>query len=306
HVRRVSLELPGKSENAWQGIKNNIPRIWRLRRFLRQEKSDVIISFMDRQNVMTLIATFGSPIPVIISERVDPRHEKINFYWNLARRLVYRFADALVIQAENIRPWTKGIISPDKVFIIPNPIPFAAVERNPAPEKKVISMGRLVYQKGFDLLIEAFARCAPFFPEWELTILGEGPERENLTQLISSLGLQEKVHLPGLAMNPLQDLQKASLFVLSSRWEGFPNALLEAMACGLPVISFDCPSGPGEIIRHEVDGLLIPPQDVGALAEAMKRLMHDPELREKLAERGQKVTHRFDLDTIMQQWEALF
>lgn len=304
-IKRLALGLSGKSETAWQGFKNNIPRILRLRKVISELRPDVAISFMDRQNVMTVMATFGLPIPLIISERVDPRYEKINFYWNWARRLVYRFADALVIQAESIRPWTRGIISADRVHVIPNPVHLQPIERNPEPDKIIVGMGRLVYQKGFDLLLNAFARCTQKYPDWRLVILGEGPERDHLKRLILELSLKEKVELPGVTMNPVVVLQKASLFVLSSRWEGFPNALLEAMACGLPVISFDCPSGPSEIIRHEVDGLLVPLEKAEALTEAMLLLMENEDKRNQLGAKAVEVHERFALDKIMGQWEVL-
>ena len=146
-------------------------------------------------------------------------------------------------------------------------------------------MGRLAPQKGFDLLIDAFSRVAGRHPQWSLQILGEGPDRPALERLIDVKGLAGRVVLAGWEPDPSAVLQQGDLFVLSSRFEGFPNALLEAMACGLPSVSFNCQSGPAEIIRDQIDGILVPPEDVPGLADAIDRALTDEALRRRLAAR---------------------
>jgi glycosyltransferase involved in cell wall biosynthesis len=166
-------------------------------------------------------------------------------------------------------------------------------------------MGRLAPQKGFDLLIRAFASIAGQFKDWRVVILGDGPDRYQLAGLARSLWVERQVTFAGYQSDPLAWLRHASLFVLSSRYEGFPNALLEAMQCGLPVIAFDCASGPSEIVRHGTDGLLVPPEDVPALAEAMSRMAGNEELRRSLAQRATEVADRFPPGKIYASWLAL-
>jgi glycosyltransferase involved in cell wall biosynthesis len=164
-------------------------------------------------------------------------------------------------------------------------------------------MGRLEREKGIDFLLHAFSRVAPLHPSWSLEIWGEGPQQSLLEELASKLNLNERVRFRGFTHNPFQVMQGSDLFVLPSRFDGFPNVLLEALACGLPIVSFDCPFGPGQIIRHGVDGVLLPPEDVGALIAALDRLMGDDDLRLRLARNAPDVTQRFSVSKIMGMWE---
>jgi GalNAc-alpha-(1->4)-GalNAc-alpha-(1->3)-diNAcBac-PP-undecaprenol alpha-1,4-N-acetyl-D-galactosaminyltransferase len=154
------------------------------------------------------------------------------------------------------------------------------------------------------LLIAAFANVAPAFPDWRLVIAGDGVERPALEALVADLGLSDRVSLPGV-VDATAHLADADLFVLSSRYEGFPNVLMEAMAAGLPVIAFDCQSGPSEVIRDGVDGLLVPPGDATALAVRMGQLMDDPDTRQRLGAAAPDVVHRFGIERVMGMWEDL-
>jgi glycosyltransferase involved in cell wall biosynthesis len=309
-VKRVSLNLSSDSAHLVQALYRNAQRVLRLRDQLRQLQPDVVISFMGSTNVLTILATRGLGIPVIISERTNPHRQAIGSVWNTLRSLLYRRADALVVQSPALRDWAMEVAGSARVEIIPNPVNpefngSAQAAGRRGSDHTIIAMGRLVRIKGFDLLIEAFARCAGQHPEWSLVILGEGEERSNLESLIITKGLQDRVRLAGQVARPSHILGQADLFVLSSRFEGFPNALMEAMACKLAVISTDCPNGPRDIVRDGVDGLLIPPDDVNALAKGMDRLMANPAERLRLGTRATEVVERFSIDKIMSMWDEL-
>jgi glycosyltransferase involved in cell wall biosynthesis len=165
-------------------------------------------------------------------------------------------------------------------------------------------MGRLTRAKGYDLLLRAFAECAHKHSAWSLVILGEGEERATLEALVEELGLKDRVTLPGCLRDPSPILRGADLFVMSSYYEGSSNALLEAMACGLAVISTDT-SSVREIIRDGANGILVPPNDVTALASAMDRLMKDREERERFGALAGDVIDRFSVERVMGMWDDL-
>jgi glycosyltransferase involved in cell wall biosynthesis len=164
-------------------------------------------------------------------------------------------------------------------------------------------VGRLSPEKGFDVLVRAFARIAPWFPDWTLQILGTGPQRGQLEDLADSLGVRDNVRWAGWVEEPESALLESGVFVLPSRYEGFPNALLEAMACGLPCIASACDSGPAEIIRDGVDGLLVPPENVDALADALRQLVSDEDKRARLGRHAVEVTSRFSREAFFGRWE---
>ena len=307
-INHISLGIAGVSTNMIAGLFNNLKRIYVLRHAISVSKPDAVISFMDKNNVITLLATRGQKVPVVVSERVDPALYSIGRFWEQLRLWTYPCADHVVVQSERALAYFPPKVQA-RSTVIPNPV-------EPIPEGKtssgdllvkpsIVGMGRFVRQKGFDLLIKAFARLKDRYSNWTLTILGDGDLRMQLESLRAELGLENRVHLPGIVKNPHKILKQADIFVFPSRYEGFPNALTEAMACGLPVISTDCPSGPREIIRDGVDGVLVPPEDVDALAVAMDRLMSDEAERNRLASRAMEVSERFGLEKVMGMWEEV-
>lgn len=308
-ISRIGLDLMHNSATRWEAIKNNYTRFKQLRKALKQSRANVVISFIDNMNVMTLLAVIGLRMNVVISERNDPRQYSIGFIWDRLRLWVYPKADAIVVQTLPVKKWAEGKALNQKIDIIPNPVLPVSLEKvTKIPygfnQPFVVAMGRLVPQKGFDLLIKAFARIRD--DDWSLVIIGEGPERFNLDVLIKQLNLENRVYLPGRITEPNNILQQAELFVLSSHYEGFPNALLESMSCGLAVISFDCPSGPSDIIKNGENGILVPPMDIESLSAAMNNLIRDEGLRKKLGARARNVAEEFSVNKIMLLWDRLF
>lgn len=308
-VRRVGLDLLRPSESVWQALRNNAIRIRRLRRAICDSRATRVVSFTDNMNVLTLLACRGGSWRVVIAERSDPRWQRMGRCWEWLRRRSYPRCAAAVVQTEGVAAHVRRLVCGKPVYVIPNAVWQPPPGGTPAGAELprgpyVVAMGRLTEEKGFDRLIEAFSQVAAGHPDWQLQILGAGPLRAPLEDLARLRNVQQRVNFAGWHPDPQPILQRAALFVLASRWEGFPNALLEAMACGLPAISFDCDSGPREIIRHEVDGLLVPPGDVRALAAALDRLMGDEPLRRRLGAAARQVVQRFDGERFFARWDA--
>jgi GalNAc-alpha-(1->4)-GalNAc-alpha-(1->3)-diNAcBac-PP-undecaprenol alpha-1,4-N-acetyl-D-galactosaminyltransferase len=280
-------------------------RVAVLRRALLAQPPDAVISFIHRTNVQVLLALRGSGVPVIVSEHINPWHGPVQGKWRFLRRLIYPGARAVVVLTERgadyFRPWLGA-----KVRVIPNPVP--PPEGHPAaPERvnEILGCGRLVAQKGFDLLIRAFHSVAPRLPGWNVSIYGDGPLREDLRRFIAELGLQDRVFLRGVTRTPHEVMRSAAIFALPSRFEGFPIALCEAMACGTAVVAADCETGPRELITHGEDGLLVPSGDVNALAEALLRLARSPNERARLGARAVRISEKYAPETVLKQWRDL-
>ena len=286
-VQRVGLGLMRDSAHKGQGLCNNVRRLRRVREAIRGAAADVVVSLTDKMNIVTLLASWGMRLPVVIGERSDPRQQRLGAVWEWLRRRSYPRCDAAVVQTEAVASQMRGLIDAGRVHVIPNAVsvPSVSWKASLPHEPRIVAVGRLSREKGFDLLIQAFFQLADRHQEWQLLIVGEGQQREPLAQLAGELGIAHRVQMPGW-VDAVESLVCSSrVFALPSRYEGFPNALLEAMALGAPVISFDCASGPREIIRHGVDGLLVPAADVNALADGIERLMSDESLRVRLGSR---------------------
>lgn len=208
----------------------------------------------------------------------------------------------IVLTEEDKASWTEL----SNVEVIPDSLAFDIAEVSPMKAKRVIAVGRYVYQKGFDLLLQAWAKIEKQFPDWELAIYGMG-DRSPYENLARQLGVDmNRCHLNGSTQNIKKEYLESSLFVFSSRFEGFGMVLIEAMACGLPVVSFDCPCGPKDIVSHDEDGLLVPSGDIDKLANAMSQLMDSYELRHQMAKNAICNVRRFQIDEIADRWQLLF
>jgi glycosyltransferase involved in cell wall biosynthesis len=314
----VGLDLLADSPGLASAVSNNLRRVRALRAALRQARPQAVVSFTDKTNVLAILAAKGLGAPVIACEHIDPFRHDIGRLWSGLRRLTYPRAGAVVGVTGAAEQFVRRFVKHIPVLTIPNPQeppppPTGQPPPRPWPDgPTAMAMGRLNRQKGFDLLLQAFAMATAAVPgepagrPWQLVILGEGEERPALTALAAKLGLAGRVHMPGRVDSPYDLLRQAELFVMSSRYEGFPMGLLEAMACGLPVLCTDCSTGAREIITPGVDGELVPPEDVPALAAALAGLMNDPARRRSLAAHAPAVLERFSLQRVLESWDGLF
>jgi glycosyltransferase involved in cell wall biosynthesis len=315
-VKRIALELAGESGNALTGLWQNIRRVIELRRMLRQTQPDVAIGVMTTANVVLALAAWALPnLRTIGAEHNHPPQLPLGFFWETLRTHTYGRLNAVTALTSEGENWIKSNINAQRVAVIPNAViwPLSGQEPRISPNalyqyerRLLLAVGRLELQKGFDWLIEAFANLAEEHPDWDLVILGEGSLRPMLEETVRKSDLVDRIFLPGRAGNMDEWYDVADLFVMSSRFEGFPMTLVEAMAHGLAVVSFDCDTGPRDIIRHELDGLLVPSGEVAELTAALDRLMSDSLTRQRFAERAVEVRERFSMERIAGVWEKLF
>lgn len=320
-VHRFALNVMRDSGNLFQAVVNNRRRVQKLRSAITESKPDVVISLTDRMNVLTLLAAGKSRYPVIVSERSDPRHHPMGRVWSFLRKRTYPLAAAVVVQTRGVADFCRTWLPSTRIEVIPNAVPAPRSSGIPVVTEEIVKtrpsshivlgMGRLSHEKGFDMLIDAFSNLAHDFPEWKLRILGEGPLRDSLQATINQRGLQNQIELPGWVADPELALDQGDLFVLPSRYEGFPNALLQAMSRGLPCIGFDCQGGLADIAMHELHVLLLPTKDrsevssIHALENTMREFMQNEELRKEIATINLKSTEKFSIARYFQSWDQL-
>lgn len=266
-----------------QSLSGRLSRLYRLQRLLHAIAPTRIFSFMAPVNVAVLAMTRGLKTRVIVSERTYPPAQRLGLAWRAARRVTYPWADAVVMQTKQGADWMAKAIPSARVVAIPNPLTPTLTQAGPiVPPQAVIgggsrrillSAGRLSEEKQFPVLVDAFSLIADERPECDLVILGEGPARQEIERRAASHGLQSRVHLPGHVGNVAEWYGRADAFVLTSSREGFPNALMEALSSGVPAVSFDCPTGPADLIREGANGFLVPPaQGPQGVAAALRKV----------------------------------
>ncbi|MFM0120567.1 glycosyltransferase family 4 protein [Paraburkholderia sp. RL18-101-BIB-B] len=315
-VDRITLDLAGGSGGLAGAVFANVRRMLALRRVLRQVKPDVVLGIETRPSILAILAGLGLPCKVIATEHIHPPMLFEGKLWEFLRRWTYPFADKVVALTQKSKLWLQDNCNCKAVTVIPNSIslPIPVVEPIVPPQQVVgagrrvlLAAGRMAEQKGFDILIDSFGRIASDFPAWDLVILGDGHDRDALFAQIAAAGLSERVLLPGQVGNMPDWYERADLYVLSSRFEGFSMTIVEAMASGCAVVSFDCDAGPGDIITHGHDGLLV--RQVGdpqELANALSTLMSDDEMRALMAARARAVVERFSVARVFSMWRDVF
>lgn len=288
-----------------------------LRALIRQEQPDIVCSLLGHANTIAALAIRNLPQrpKLVLGVQNPPSLQSEVFVNSVFRALIpYTYS-----QADRVIALSKGVAE-DLLRFVPNirvdVIYNAGVDEQvidganqplsgTIPHPLIVTCGRLAEQKGYPYLLEAFAQVRRVMPA-SLWILGEGKLRSSIEQKIRSLGLTQDVKLLGFQSNPYQYMKAADVFVLASIYEGFGNVLVEAMACGTPVIATDCPSGPGEIITHNLNGILVPPADPFALSQAMLNVLSNPSLQHKFSIAGQRRAQDFQSQSIAASYSHLF
>jgi GalNAc-alpha-(1->4)-GalNAc-alpha-(1->3)-diNAcBac-PP-undecaprenol alpha-1,4-N-acetyl-D-galactosaminyltransferase len=270
-----------------------------IRQTIKEEKPDIVISFITLMNILVLLATRGLSVPVLISERnyFDQLRKK---YLKVLRRFLYPKSSAMVVLSKY--DYNKYDYVDNKRIIF-NPLNAEHILDVNIDKKEeiLIAVGSLSSQKGFSMLIQALSKIA--FKDWKFLIIGEGPLRESLEKLIIEYNLEEKVFLIGEKSNIFDYYEKASIFVLSSLYEGFPNVLAEAMAHGCASVAFDCKTGPSEMINDGVNGYLVEANNIEALRKQIILLMESKERRKSFSIEAMKIKVNLDLNKITGMWE---
>ena len=293
--------------------------IWKLRSIISKESPDVVVSFMWEANILNVLSNLLSQrSKIVLSERVATVENfgtlfgagvKMNIAITMIK-VLYRFASRIIAVSEGLKEELTMLGLPEnKIDVIYNPldsllIQGLAAERNESSSPHVIFAGRLRRQKHIPLLIHAFNMIKNEF-NIDLMILGKGEEEKRLRDLAGSLNISNRVIFKGFVTNPYKYMRNAEVLVLPSDFEGFPNVLLEAMACGVSVVSTNCPYGPAEIISDGDNGLIVPVGNVHAMATAIGRLLREKGLRESFVSRGYEISRKFEVEEIVKRYEEL-
>ena len=315
-IKRISLNLSGESSGVMDALLQNIRRVAALRRVIKQVRPTVALSMMSTPNVLLAFASHNlTGVCAVGSEHCYPPHAPLGRIWGSLCSRMYGRLSAVVALTQECAEWIRTHSSATHVAVIPNaavwPLPNNQPRINPEAlcrtgRKVLLAVGRLDVVKNYPLLIRTFSQLANRHPEWDLVILGEGPQRSVLESAVRAEGVEGRIFFPGIAGNVGAWYERADLYVMTSQSEGFPNSLAEALGHGLPAVSVDCDTGPRDIIRHGIDGFLVPVNDAALLAQRLGQVMGDAALRSRLADRAGDARERFSVEKITEMWEELF
>jgi glycosyltransferase involved in cell wall biosynthesis len=315
-IERISLDRSSESYSIFSGILHNFERIYALRKLLKKINPDIVLGKMTTANILLGLAAWGLPhTKTVGAEHTYPGRKILSLFWEMLRKVSYGLLDCVTVLTCEGESWIKKHTFAKNVVVIPNAVNYPLSIKEPHvlplktlfPERNyLLAAGRLVPVKGFNVLIDAFSKLSGQFPDWDLIIIGEGPLRKEMTEQISQADLLNRVFLPGWVGNISEWYQNSDIFVLSSQFEGFPMSLVEAMSYKMCAVSFDCDTGPRDIIDNNVNGSLVKKGDVAELVQALAHLMGNDELRKQYAEQAAKVTTKFSVARIEGLWQALF
>ncbi|HIP33479.1 MAG TPA: glycosyltransferase family 4 protein [Bacteroidia bacterium] len=295
-----------KNNENITGIYGKVKFLLRLTNMIKREEPDLIISFMKGMNRKVIMVSKLLNIPVIVSEHINYQSGMNLFSW-IERRWIYKMADAVTVLTNyDYEMYYRNFLN--NVSVMPNPVTFESIKKLGLRDKTLFVSGNLDRwsHKGFDNLLIVFSNIVKVQPDWKLKIAGSGEKGEiYLSQIVDNLNIKGNVDFLGFCRNIKQELQKSSIFVLSSRYEGFPMVLIEAMSQGCACISFDCVSGPSEIINNEVDGLIVEDQNLYEMEKRILELIEDEKLRERLAISAIENIQRLSIQNIGDKWLSL-
>ena len=308
NITQEHLDIQGQSRNIIEALKANVKRVQMLRKIYKTKRIGRVVSFMPENNINAALAAIGlnQKPTVIVSERSDPFFIPNQKIWRILRRLTYPLASVIVCQTEKAAQFFNYH---KQVEVIANPVTLPPdhykADDNQITGPFIAALGRLGHEKGYDILLEAFARIRTNFEEYKLVIIGEGQERKALEKRAMNLGIQHHVLFLGQKSQPFSILHKSGLFVMPSRFEGFPNALCEAMAHGLPVIASENAAGAASIFKHQDNCIIVPTDDIDALATAMENSLGNDALSQKLGNNAHKVIDDLAPSKICNLWDRL-
>ncbi len=303
-VKRIISE-PSEEELQGGRIHNFFVRFKKLRDIWKQERPDVILSFIGKNNMMALLTSRGLDIPVAVSVRGEPREEYYNGMLRFLARWLFRLADGIVLQTKTCMEFFPTGVR-RKAVILKNPVnsAFLCEPYEGEREKTIVAVGRVDENKNHEMLIKAFSQLTDEFPEYKLVIYGDGEKRPELLQLVSDMKLEDKISLPGNIDHVVQAIYKTRVFVLPSNTEGMPNTLIEAMLLGLTVISTDCPcGGPADLIEHDVNGLLTPVGDIDKMRSNLRYVLSHPEKADEMGKRAGQIRESYCPENVLKEWE---
>jgi len=304
-VKHIVLDINGPTWSVLKlnGLYMTIKRIIILRKTIKKLSPEVVLPFLGVINILTILSAIRLNTRVVISERNDPALDRLGFGWDLLRKILYRYADVVSVNSKGALSALKNYVPAYKLTFVPNPIQSdVGITKDEDRQNEIVAVGSMRYQKAYDVLLQACAIVFKQEPGWYLTIVGDGELNIPLRELSTELGIFDKVNWAGRT-NPIPYYNSARIFVLASRHEGTPNALLEAMAYRVPVIVSDASPGPLEYIKNEENGLVVPVEDAEALAKAVLDLINSEERREGFSCASAKLLDRNKLENAIPEWD---
>ncbi|MEO5789184.1 glycosyltransferase family 4 protein [Gelidibacter sp.] len=300
------LKFINQSTSTYQSIKLNYILTKKIYHIIKAEQVNIVIGFITSANILSTIAAKMYGIPCIISERNNPIHNDLSSFWVILKNFIYPLADRIVLQTQGVKKIFEKKIKADKLIILPNPISLELTNKRDESTKKenlIITVGTLNENKNQKDIIAAFASID--IENWKLIIIGDGNKKEELNDLIQVANLKDGVEIISKVKDIYKYYNKASIFIFTSKTEGFPNALLEAMHFGLPCISTDCDFGPSELIDDGINGYLVPINNYVILREKLTQLMKNEVLRGEFSKKAKSSTDNFQSTEVMAKWEDL-